>query len=138
MHELHGPRAPRDRVRLGTCLQTSTSTQRRRLPDPAPIGRGRVGVGNAVEASAESPNGSVWWPFAATVRRSSIPGVTGSGGAATAPSSQQARTSSPWSGSRRRSRPQNPIRPATEPRNWRQVPQLVDERWQTQQRDASG
>ena len=64
--------------------------------------------------------------------------MTGSGMIGSAPSSQQARTSSPWSGSRRRSSPQNPTRAATEPRKWRQVPQLVEERWQTQQRDASG
>jgi hypothetical protein len=54
-----------------------------------------------------------------------------------APSSQQARTSSPWIGLRFRSSPQNPSVEATEPRKFRHVPQLVDERWQTQQRDAS-
>lgn len=62
----------------------------------------------------------------------------GRSGAATAPSSQQARTSSPWSGVRCRSSPQYPSREATEPRKLRHVPQLVDERWQTQQREASG
>ena len=64
--------------------------------------------------------------------------MTGSGGSGTAPSSQQTRTSSPASGSRRRSSPQNPSRAATDPRKWRQVPHEVDERWQTQQRDATG
>jgi hypothetical protein len=67
-----------------------------------------------------------------------MPGIAGSGVNGCAASSQHARTSSPSSGRRWRSRAQKPSRAATDRRKWRQVPQLVDDRWQTQHRDASG
>jgi hypothetical protein len=51
--------------------------------------------------------------------------------------SQQGRISSPLSGRRWRSRPQYPSWPATARRKWRQAPQAVLDRWQTQQRAVS-
>jgi hypothetical protein len=63
-----------------------------------------------------------------------VAGGSGSGSAA----SQQARISLPSSGSRRRSSPQKPSCAEIVWRKCRQVAQQVEDRRQTQQRDASG
>jgi hypothetical protein len=51
---------------------------------------------------------------------------------------QQPRCSAPVSGSRFASRPQNPTDAASDRRKCRHVEQVVDDRWQTQHRAASG
>jgi hypothetical protein len=116
-------------VSIDASRQMSTSTQSRGPLDDTATRAGET-TGNRGRAAGSGAAGS------ASGSQSSD-GSPGGGWVAERESSQHARISSPWSGARVRSSPQNPTPAATEPRKFWHVAQLVDDLWQTQQRAVS-